>query len=347
MNDSRVKPLFLEWKYGRAEVISLAGMLRQCTFHFASGRQFSPLARAPWAGMADVDRSLPGHMQELGGEFVCLPFGSDVTPADLTARWHNPRRETNNRTPHGASADGEWTVVEHTASHVELSIDYPASDPVERLTRRISADPAAPALIISVTIYARRPVRLPFALHPVFKLPARARRAELHVPFRFGLTYPALLPPGASRLIPDAEFQALSAIPSLGSVADLSRLPLEAPCEDLVQLCGVTGEASLAYLDEGARVKLTWNPLLLPSCVLWVSDRALQDPPWRGAFRGIGVEPAAAAFDLPISIAAEPNPMSVRGIPTALPLDPRRPVVLEYRLAAEECLPDTPRMQTK
>ncbi len=49
--------------------------------------------------------------------------------------------------------------------------------------------------------------------------------------------------------------------------------------------------------------------------MLWISDRALQEAPWNGRYRGLGVEPVAAAFDFGEAASAGPNPIARRRPP--------------------------------
>ena len=63
----------LQWSHGEATVLTTAAMLAECSFALPSG-DFSPFARAPWIGNIS-DPEISGHLRELGGDFVCLPFG--------------------------------------------------------------------------------------------------------------------------------------------------------------------------------------------------------------------------------------------------------------------------------
>jgi hypothetical protein len=328
----------LDWEFGSAEVIATAGILRDCTFRLPSGRRFSPLARAPWAGRDDIDGSLPGHMRHLGGEFLCLPFGSGGAPQALSPRWDAERAAHQNDLLHGPCADREWRLTASTPSQLDLRIDYPEDHDIRYITRRIRVDPTRPAIDVQAIVHARRKTRLPLGIHPILRLPDRPQSARLAIDFEYGLTYPGVLPPAVSPCAVDANFARLSAVPMrAGGCTDFSHLPLDSPAEELFQLCGVAGEATLHYLDEQAKVRLNWDRSQLPSCLVWISDRALKEPPWGGRFRGIGIEPAAAAFDLSIAVAAGANPIAASGVATALAFEPATPVAIEYRIAGEDC----------
>jgi len=276
-------------------------------------------------------------MRELGGEFVCLPFGVGSMPSGLTPRWRTTACDFPQPLQHGICADEEWELISSSQTHIELRIAYPNASDIHSVRRVIRADSASPALDMQVSVYARSPTELPFALHPIFRLPEQPSAVSIRIPFRCGFTYPAILPPGISRLAKDVEFDKLEAVPlAAGGSVEFSQLPQGPPAEEFLQLAGATGEAVITYTDERARVRLTWDPRLLPSCLVWVSDRSLQEAPWCGRFRGLAIEPAAAAFDLPVDLARRPNPISATGSPTALSVRPGQPTVIAYRLAAEE-----------
>ena len=55
---------------------------------------------------------------------------------------------------------------------------------------------------------------------------------------------------------------------------------------------------------------------------------------WRGAYRGVGLEPTASLFDLGIGPSTEENPVSARGVATAIAIEPGMPLVIDYRVTA-------------
>jgi len=315
----------------------MAAMLWDCEFRLKSGRRFTPLARAPWADQIGVDASLPAHMRLLGGEFVCLPFGIGGMPADLSPEWRSDAWGNVNRTPHGHSADGTWGLVSSDPSQVELQLQYPQDEDVESVTRRVKVVPDAPALDFELIVKARRCTRQPIGLHPILRLPEWPSQLAIEASFDFGVTYPALVPPGASRVAAGRRFACLSSIDGIrsGSV-DYSRLPKQTPTEEMLMLCKVHGPLTVRYMDENACLRLTWDTNVLPSCLLWPSDRALADPPWNQSFRGLGIEPIAAVFDAAREVALERNPINASGVATAVELDPNRPLTIRYRIAADD-----------
>jgi hypothetical protein len=229
-------------------------------------------------------------------------------------------------------------VASLTADSVTLTLHYPADSAIVAVRRTISGVPGRPELALSLTVTARRSASTSLGLHPILRLPERLGSLRLSVPFEEGWTYPGTVPPGRAAARPGRRFASLHQVPGPGGPIDLARLPLTAsdgePHEDFVQLCRVRGPVTAAYLDEGAAARITWDTEVLPSVALWLSDRALPGPPWNGAYRGLGVEPVAAAFDLPDEVSTSANPIADSGTPTSVRLDPGRPLRLDYRLTA-------------
>jgi hypothetical protein len=309
-------------------------MLWDCEFQLPSGRHLQPFARAPWADDPGLE-SLPAHMRHLGGEFVCVPFGIGGRPPELAPAWESASWDRINPEPHGRSANEVWALTEASASEVCLRLDYPAHDDVAHLIRRVTAVPDEPALDFELTIHARRRTRQPVGLHPILRLPDFPAQLHIQAEYKFGLTYPAFVPPGASRVAAGQRFARLEALSGIkGGTVDYSTLPKDSPTEEMLMLCGVTQPITVRYPAERAWLRLTWDTAVLPSCLIWPSDRALTDPPWSGRFRGIGLEPIAAVFDAAREVAVEGNPINAAGIATAVEITPQRPLIIRYRIEA-------------
>jgi hypothetical protein len=325
----------LHWPYGFASIRSSAAILWECEFRLPSGRRFAPFARAPWANDASVDPSLPAHMRLLGGEFVCVPFGIGGTPAKLHPEWQSSSWRHFNRAPHGHSSNLPWEAISADSSHVALRLKYPDDDDIECLTRRVMVAPDAPALDLELTIHARRHTRQPVGLHPILRLPEWPEQVVMEASFEFGMTYPAFVPPGASRLVPGQRFSQLASIAGIhGEIVDYSTMPKQSPTEEMMMICKVRGPITLHYPNERSYFRLSWDTSILQSCLLWPSDRALADPPWNQSFRGLGIEPVAAVFDAAREVALESNPLNASGVTTAVTIEPGSPLTIRYRLEA-------------
>jgi hypothetical protein len=279
-----------------------------------------------------------GHMRRLGGEFVCVPFGVGGTPQGLLPGWDAAAWAHVNPVQHGPSADADWKCVSHDSSQIQLRLSYPIAHDVDYLTRSIRVVPDAAALEFELTIHARRPTRQPVGLHPILRLPEPPGTLRIDAKFDFGHTYPGVVPPGVSQVAPGRRFTRLDAIPALdGGIVDYSTLPKSIPTEDMIQLCNVRGPLEVLYGAERVRLRLSWDTHILPSCLIWPSDRAIAEPPWNRAFRGLGIEPIAAMFDASREASIQANPLSDRGVATFVALEPDKPLTIRYRV---ECLSD-------
>lgn len=327
----------IAWPGGEAKVLAVGGILADCRFVLPSGCRVAPFAVCPWAGEDSPEmRAQPGHMRWLGGEFPCLPFGVGGPVQDPAPGWQDLFDGSVNDPPHGHAANDRWRLAARTPSSLELTLDYPGDHDIARLTRRIAGVADRPALAFELVIEARRDCAYPVGLHPILALPERPGALRLEADFELGLTYPAIVDPGAMPTVPGRSFDDLASVPAPGGTVDLTRLPLAVPAEDVVQLLGLRGPVRAVESEAGYALVLDWDRTLLPSCQIWISDRALQRFPWRGAFRGLGIEPTASAFDFAAPVSLASNPITRHGYPTTVPLTAGRPVTLRYSVELSE-----------
>lgn len=326
----------LAWDHGVLAVQSLSGMLGPVLFLLPDGRQVAPLQVAAW-GNDPERKNLPGVLQELRGDWACVPFGFDGV-RELTAGW-DPDGESFEGAglAHGICSNTEWTLVEHTDRQIVLECLYPDEHPVHLVRRIITPDPEAPAIDLKLEIVSRRKCRLPVGVHPTFRLPSELKSVIIEPnSYRFMHTFPGDLEPGAAILAPGVEFERLSEAPfRKGGSIDVSALPLDIDFEELIQIAGLEGEVALHYRDEGFRVRLLWDEKHFPSALLWMSNRGRRAWPWSGKHLAIAIEPVASAFDLGPAISTGNNPIARTGISTAIDLDPGSPFSSSYRIEVE------------
>jgi hypothetical protein len=324
----------LAWDHGVVALQSLGGMIGPSVFVLPDGRQVSPFHIAPWRA-DEVSADLPGVLHRLRGEWPCVPFGADA-PRDLPPGWQADGDSfAGAEVPHGHSSNVDWQFADAGAGAIGMVCPYPEQHPVKSLHRLVRPDPAAAALDVTLTVSVRRPCRLPIGLHPTFRLPLTGGTDLIPPAFRQGRVFPTMVEP-SSLLASDATFSALDAVPlAAGGVISLSRLPLPGMNEDLVQLCGVTGDFVLRYPGEGFQLRLGWNTGHFPSVLLWLSNRGRSYAPWNSRHSALGVEPVCSAFDLGPAVSNGANPIVEGGTPTAVAFAPDRDFVTHYRIAVE------------
>jgi hypothetical protein len=325
----------LDWAFGSAEVQALGGMLGPLHLRLDAERDLQVMHVAPWAGTTG-SLALPGILRRLRGEWPCVPFGRIDLPPDLPPGWQPI--DPDDIWPHGYSANHHWTCEYADQERVCLAIDYPDDSPVARIERHVQVVPDSPALDMELVIHPRRSLRLPAGLHPTFRLPQSGGRVQLELGRHDGIfSYPSRSAGAISRLLPDSRAERLESMPGIGGMLDLSRLPLDADSEELLQVRALRASPgaaplSLHYLDYDARVGLWWDSGQFPDLMLWLSNRGRPEFPWQGQHVALGAEPVNSVFDL--SRVARP--------PEDHPLADRRGIVLQagqpwrtrYRIAA-------------
>lgn len=308
------------WSHGEFAVTPVAGMLTDLVFDL-DGTSFRPLARAPWLDDAQgvTECSSQTHLDVLGGEFPCVPFGAD----------------------HGHGANAVWSL-ELDDGGVSGRIDYPARSAVRRLERRIRPVPGAPEIRFELTVEARVDARLPLGVHPVLRLPAVPGALSIHATFERGYTHPSS-PSRSTVTSHGTRFSDLAAVPAPGGTVDLSRLPLASDetasqprtgVDDGGMLCGARSPITVHYLEEDVELVLAWDDGVLPSVNYWYSDRGISEQPWDGRYRGLGLEPANAYFDYGAERSVAPNSLTADGLTTSVGLAAGTRLTVAYSLGA-------------
>jgi hypothetical protein len=320
----------LTWARGSAELQRLGGMLGPVVFKADGHEDFQPMQVAPWADEPGTD-ALPGLLRRLRGEWPCVPFGRVDAPRELPKGWLP--RTADDEWGHGYASHHDWEWIEsNDPSGLAMTLRYPETSAIQRLTRHVVAAADTPALDISLRIEVRRPCVVPVALHPTLRLDRG--RVELRVPHRGqGFTYPVDVSPDFSQLALDRGFFDLARVPAVdGHDIELDRFPQPVDSEELVQLMECTGPVTVDYLDQRWALQIDWDRAQLPDVMLWVSHRGRVHAPWSGRHLALGVEPLNGVFDLGRVVSPpDDHPLAAR---RGLALDPTAPSVVRYSLRA-------------
>jgi hypothetical protein len=144
---------------------------------------------------------------------------------------------------------------------------------------------------------------------------------------------------GYSWLKLGATFSSLEHVPAIdGSEVDLSAFPARRGFEELVLLVSETAApfawSAVALPEEGYVFLSIKNPRVLRETVLWFSNGGRHYPPWNSRHVNVlGVEEVTAYFHFGLPHSAKPNPLNGAGVPTAVTLDPKRPLRVAHILA--------------
>jgi hypothetical protein len=304
-------------------VSSAGAMLFDLRFSKSDGTFFWPFARAEWRdGLRRTLRNdIPVHLQLLGGEWACVPFGKTVLDEHT----------------HGFGTDHNWSVVTRSDAAITLRIDYPADHVVAAAERQITLDERGDAVDFSLTITPRFDSRLPIAIHPVFALPPGQEDLTLSLPgFSSGQSLPASLARASSALSPDAPLTAAGELRLAdGSLHNMFNdlTPLN---EELVQVWNTSGAATLTYARAQCQVLMEWDKTVLPHCLIWVANPGLKNLIEGAQFCGIGLEPNNSFFDVNDRAGDFAATTHARPSEFGLALTAGIPWTTQYRIAIRE-----------
>jgi len=175
-------------------------------------------------------------------------------------------------------------------------------------------------------------------------------------PFVYGQVFPEPVENpenrGYSTLAPGAEFRSLRRVRTItGSLTDVSTYPARRGFEDLVLLAG-DPRLSMAWTAVVfARHGYVWfalkDPQVLRSTILWMSNGGRHYPPWNGRHVNVmGLEEVTANFHYGLAESVRSNPLSKRGIPTALSLSASQMLTVNYIMAVAAIPPGFDRVKS-
>jgi hypothetical protein len=321
------------WRLASAQVEAFVtetgGHLGPVTFD-RPGRKLQPYSVAPWAG-EKTDPSLPPILQTLRGDFFCLPFGGNATP--FGAERHPVHGET-------ANAPWQFRSLETRAGRTCLHLSLRTTVRPGQVDKRIWLLDGQNTLYSQHVVSGMSGPMNP-GHHAMLKFPDTRGSGFISTSrFVYGQVFPHAfeLPEnrGYSCLKPGAEFTSLEKVPTLaGETADLTRYPARRGFEDLVMLVS-DAEAPFAWTAVTfPKERYVWfalkDPRVLRETVFWLSNGGRHYPPWNSRHVNVmGLEEVTSYFHLGLAESARNNPISRKGFPTCLALDPRHPLVVAY-----------------
>lgn len=309
----------------RSDVVSFAvtetgAQLSDVVFTLPDGRRIAPMHTAPWIDERFTPE-IPPSLRVLRGDFLCAPFGaSDVIPGEARG--------------HGATANGDWRATRIGEGYVgaELAGDVMGS----RVSALFETRPGE-RIIYQTHRFVGGRGRLPIGHHAML-------RADPSLELGFGARIWAGTPPepverppaGRSILTYPQTIEDLHAARlAEGGTADLTHYPFAAGHEDLLMLiadpAGILGWSAAVSPQSGWVWFALKDSRVLPQTVLWLSNGGRTYPPFSSRHTGvIGIEEVCSYFHLGHKASISPNPVSSRGVPTSIALDPDGEIVIRY-----------------
>lgn len=311
-----------------AYVTQQGGQLGPVTFD-RRGRKLRPFSVAPWATETDRPK-LPAILKVLRGDFFCLPFGGNATRC---GREQHPI--------HGETANARWKLESAGAGSLHLSL--------ATKIRRGRVDKSIELREDQPVVYQQHVIRgmtgpMNLGHHAMLLFPDRPGSGVISTsPFVYGQVFPDEFEKPAEKgyqsLQPGAEFTTLEQVPLMtGATTDLTRYPARRGFEDLVLLVADPTVSFAWTAVVFPRERYVWvalrDPRVLRSTVFWISNGGRHMPPWSGRHVNVmGLEDVTAYFHYGLAESARDNPLTARGYPTTVTLDPQHPCVVNYIMA--------------
>ena len=310
-------------------VTRLGGHMGPVKFHRRSNMPIRPYYISPWQGEGlSINEPV---LVPLRGDFFCMPFGAGCD-------YRGKRYET-----HGETSGRRWTLagVEKTGLLTTIKLTMKTSKPPGRVTKRLHLVDGQ-NVVYSRHVLEGFSIRVPLGHHATLAVPARPGTLLVSTsPFVFGRTNPELFgdPEDGEyqSLAIDAPFVDLKRVPLIWRrprLGDCSALPTREGFTDLL-CCACKAEVFPAWTAAvETEQRYLWfslkDPAVLPSLLMWISNRGRHGSPWNGRNRCLGLEDVCAFFAAGLGRSVRPNALSRAGAATAVKLSPKRPTIVNY-----------------
>jgi len=324
------------------------GMMAPVVFRMPGGIVAEPYYVSPWqdergrAGSAGTIE--PAVLVPLRGDFFCLPFGGSNKVGD------------EDHQPHGESSWKRWAFESCAAdATVEGPAGYdPAADsPATRLVLRMDYEACKGSIQKTLFIghdqtyigteHALSGFSGSYPLGHHATLAGSTGRDGLwelfFPPFDLGLTDPDNDLPFRNgeyyALAEGSEFHDFTKVPTRWknpASADLSRFPARRGFMDIAAIYRKPeasrriGWTVAVNREEGYLWYSIKDQSLLPATVFWMENQGRHASPWSGRNSCIGLEETCAFMAAGRTRSIQANPVSQRGIPSAVRLSPTKPL---------------------
>lgn len=316
----------LKSSHVHASLTRLGGHLAPVQFRLGA-RTVAPFSVAPWAE-EKLAPGTPALLRALRGDFFCAPFGGNGVP------WRGERHP-----PHGETANAVWKLkaFEHGAGRSTLHAR------LDLAVRKGTADKFLTLVDGHTAVYQRHTLtgRGPMSVghHAMLKFPDAPGSGRVSTSrFVRAQVLPDLFERPEARgyqaLRPGKTFRSLARVPLLaGGTTDLTAYPARLGFDDLVMLTADATQPfawnAVAFPAERYAYFALRDPRVLRHTILWLSNGGRHYAPWNGRHTAVlGLEDTTSYFHYGLAESAKPNPLSRRGLPTTLTLDPKKPTVV-------------------
>jgi hypothetical protein len=307
------------------------GHMAPVNFYSNTKNPVQPYFICPWA--EDKTTYKPPVIDVLRGDFFCMPFGA------------NNDYKKEHYEVHGEPAGSSWkgAKISETEDATVFSVRMDTKVRPGTITKTITLKKGHNAVYIDHLLDGFTG-KMTIGHHPTLALPEEEEGMLISTaPIQFGRTAPR----GEGQtyaygeeyyaLAPDAKFTSLKKVPTVWKqdpYTDCSAFPKREGFVDILGLIAKPGKnphwtaavvPSAGYLWFSLK-----NPKVLPTTVLWMSNKGRHAAPWSGRNRCIGLEDVCAYLAEGLVDSAKKNPIQEAGAATVVTLSKSKPTVVRH-----------------
>ena len=290
-----------------------AGMHAPCDFFADTDKPVNPYAVMHWNDERP-DISFCPLLQNLRGDFFCLPFGDNPTEVD---NFKYP--------PHGETAANAWKLVSAVEEGEKTIFTFAMDTTINpfHIEKRIEMRKGESALYLSHTVSGLEG-KMPYGHHAICHMPEEGEKMYFSTQFDLGMTCPGVFSNNSNweyqYLAAGETFDHLEKVPTAFKAEpyhDFSTYPSPVGYADLFAMLkkadGTPGWAAAVYPERGYLFYTLRNPETLPAVTIWTCNSGRYAFPWDGKSRCFAIEDNHSFFAKGIEASIQDNALTEKG----------------------------------
>lgn len=310
-------------------VTQLGGQMAPVTFFRKSDKPVQPYYISPWQGEGlEIDEPV---LVPLRGDFFCMPFGANGKVGSVT------------HFVHGETATCNWTLADSgtTQGVTSLTLGMKTRKLAGQVTKRLCLVDGQNVVYQQDRLEGYS-CRTSIGHHATLAVPDADGAMQIATsPTLFGMTNPVATddPAGGeySSLAFNKRFEKLDKVPLKWkdpAYGDFSSLPAREGFTDLLGVFnkpgGTPAWTTAAIESQGYLWFALKDAAVLPTTMLWVSNRGRHQSPWNGRNRCLGLEDVCGFFAEGLPESIRKNALDRAGVPTCVKLTKKTPLAVNY-----------------
>ncbi len=322
--------------YLKSEAIEMflteeGGQHAPVTFFRNTDRPVQPYFISPWQDQRPDLSAIP-LLQNLRGDFFCLPFGGNGDPVNGVQY-----------PPHGETAAFQWTMIQAEEENGKTVFEFKMDTALSKahVLKHIEFHPGSSAVYVRHTV-SGLDAKMPYGHHAIVQMPEENETMFFSVgKFDFGMTCPDVFASPANleyqTLASGEEFSSLEKIPTVfrnEPFHDFSVMPSPVGYVDLFAMfkkCnGKPAWTAAVYPSRGYLFFTLKSAKEFPSTTIWTSNSGRYAAPWNGNTRCFGIEDTCSYFAHGCKASIEENTLSKKGWSTCGVFSKEHPTAIHH-----------------